>query len=56
MSEYKKKKPTSPLYSETYLRDRYIKRRMTPEEIAKEVGKPVMQVYRWLDRFGLRNK
>jgi len=53
---YHKKKPSSPLYSKAWLEKRYIVEKKTEKEIADEVGKPVMQVYRWLDRFGLRNK
>ena len=56
MKAKRMKKESSPLYSKTWLKKRYVVERKTPQEIADEVGKPVMQVYRWLDYFGLRNK
>jgi hypothetical protein len=45
----------SKLYtSEKFMRQRYLRQRKSPQEIADECGVTLITVYRYLDKFGLK--
>lgn len=52
---YIKKKKANPLQSKAWLTRRYRDQRKSAEEIAQELQMPVVQVYRYLDKHGLRD-
>ena len=51
-----RKKKMSPIYSKDWLTKKYVDEGKSAREIAEMTGDPVMQVYRFLDRYGLRRK
>jgi hypothetical protein len=53
---YVKRKKTSPLYSKDWLSKKYVDEGLSAKQIAELTKQPIMQVYRFLDRFGLRRK
>lgn len=42
--------------NEAWMRDRYLKKKKSPAEIAKEAKCSQRQVYIWLEKFGLIRK
>lgn len=44
------------LHSQAWLTKRYRTQKRTAEQISKELDVPIIQVYRYLDKFGLRKK
>jgi DNA-directed RNA polymerase specialized sigma subunit len=52
---YVKQKKQTPLHSRAWLTLRYRDQKKTAEEIATELSVSIVQVYRYLDKYGLRD-
>lgn len=54
--KYHKKPKASPIRSKEWMTRRYKIQKKSAQEIATETGESIIQVYRYLDKFGLREK